>query len=154
MEDSDYVRVWGNMSYGSFLEFINLTSLDVDQAFIDVLPGLPPSLKAFGLRNYYASVYHSICYIAQKVNAGAMPLLKEVFLSTDVLAPGKMLDLPSRGATDVLFYEAYNLLKSLFTGTDVCLRFESDLLSHIAHDYSFAFEFDRSGQFWPLIYLT
>jgi len=153
LEVSANVQIWGNMSYGSFLGFSNLEALDVDQVFSDVLPDLPPSLKTFGLRNCYAPVYHTISYLALKVDLGATPLLKEVYLSTDVLAPGKMLDLPSRGATDVLFYEACNCLENLFAGTDVSLSFESDLLAHMVHDYSFAFEFDRSGQFWPLIYL-
>lgn len=153
LEVSANVRFWGDMSYGSFLGFSNLEALGLDQVFSDVLPDLPPSLKTFGLRNCYAPVYHTIFYLAQKVDLGAMPLLKEVYLSTDVLAPGKMLDLPSRGATDVLFYEACNCLENIFAGTYVSLRFESDLLSHMVHDYSFAFEFDRSGQFWPLIYL-
>lgn len=153
LEVSANVQTWRDMSYGSFLCFSNLEGLKVDQVFSDVLPDLPPSLKNFGLRNCYAPVYHTISYLAQKVDLGAMPLLKEVYLSTDVLAPGKMLDLPSRGATDVLFYEACNCLETLFAGTNVSLSFESDLLAHMVHDYSFAFEFDRSGQFWPLIYL-
>lgn len=141
------------MLYGSFLCFSKLEALDVDQVFLDVLPDLPPSLKTFGLRHYYTPIYHTISYLAQKVDLGAISLLKEVYLSMDVLAPGKLLDLPSRGATDILFYEAYNYLEPFFAGTDVFLRFENDLLAHMVHDYSFAFEFDRSGQFWLLIYL-
>lgn len=75
-------------------------------------------------------------YFAQKVGSGAMLLLKEVCLSTDVLAPGRMLNLPSRGATDDLCYEACSCLENNFAGTHAPLRFECDHLSHMVHDYS------------------
>jgi hypothetical protein len=64
-----------------------------------------------------------------------------------------MLDLPLRGATDVLFEASCDKIKSLFIGTGVCVGFEGALLSKVADDYIFAFESDRSGLFWPLIYL-
>jgi hypothetical protein len=92
-------------------------------------------------------------YLAREVKQGAIPLLGEVYISIDVLAPGGMLDLLLRGATDMLFKASCDKIKSLFIGTGVYVGFEGALLSKVADDYSFAFESDRSGVFWPLIYL-
>jgi hypothetical protein len=153
MEDRDYARVWTGATYGPFAAFENLNSLNVDQAFLDLLPDFPKSLERFYLQNCYASVYQTMSHIASKVNEGAIPLLRQIYLSTDVLAPGKMLDLPSRGATDVLFEESCDSLQSLFAGTAVCIGFEDNMLSQVTDDYSFAFELDRSRLSWPLISL-
>jgi hypothetical protein len=153
MEDRNYARIWTGAAYGPFAAFGKLNSLNVDQAFLDFLPDLPKSLERFALQNCYASVYQTMCHIARQVNEGAIPLLGQIYLSTDVLAPGKMLDLPSRGATDILFEKSCDTLQCLFAGTAVCIGFENNLLSHVTDDYSFAFELDRSGLFWPLIYL-
>lgn len=154
MEDKNYARRWMGATYGSFVQFRNLKSLDLDQVFLDDLPDLPRSLKRIALQNCYNTVFQTVSHLARDVNQGALPFLGEVYLSTDVLAPGRMLDLPLRGATDLLFEKSCDNLKSLFAGTEVCVRFENNLLSKIADDYSFAFEIDRSGIFWPLIYLA
>lgn len=151
---NDMGRIWAGATSGPFGVFQKLEILEVDQSFIDVLPELPRSLRALILQNCHTSVYLTMSQLACRAKAGDLPLLETIYLSTDVLAPGRMLDLPSRGATDILLRESCNNLTRLFHGTGVNIQFEDGLLAKSAHDYSFAFDFGPSGNFWPLIYLS
>jgi hypothetical protein len=64
-----------------------------------------------------------------------------------------MLDLPRRGATDVLFNAACQKLRGSFKGTGIKLHLESGLLDVTSRGYADAVEFGQAGVFWPFVYV-
>jgi hypothetical protein len=138
---------------GSLREFAHLEYLTIDQLYLGDAPDLPSSLIHLGIQNCQTPIAESLRHIAKLGLTDHFPTLKSVFLQTDNLYPGGMLNLPRRGATDILFKEAYWELQECFTGTGIDLRLESDLLGTTARGYAAAYEFGWPGDFWPFIYL-
>lgn len=151
--EHDFAPAWENRGFGSFYEFDKLKILGVDQPFLKRLPDFPGSLQHLLLQCCQSPVFKTMSHVATQSTDGVLPLLTEVSLFGDVLYPGRMLDLPSRGATDVLFDASCQKLSGLFSHTAVDLQFEGDLLERTADDYDFAFTYGIPGAFWPLIYL-
>ncbi|KAL3442327.1 hypothetical protein BJX65DRAFT_312906 [Aspergillus insuetus] len=137
--------------FGSLLGLDHLESLTIDQIYLDAAPEFPPSLTRLAIQNCQTPIAGLLVYLANLASTGLFPHLKNVFLHSDNIYPGRMLDLPRRGATDVLFHEACRMLLKIFDGTDVTLRLNKDLLGITVRGYADAFEFGLPGVFWPFI---
>lgn len=151
--EQDFAPTWKDRDYGSFYEFDKLKTLSVDQPFLKDLSDFPPSLRHLFLQGCQSPVFQAMSHVSAQSIGGLLPLLTEVSLSSDVLYPGRMLDLPSRGATDLLFDGSCEKLSGLFFGTNVDLQFESGLFEKTVDDYDFAFNYGIPGTFWPLVSL-
>ncbi|KAL2793723.1 hypothetical protein BJX66DRAFT_305518 [Aspergillus keveii] len=139
--------------FGSLLGLDHLESLTIDQIYLDAAPEFPPSLTRLSIQNCQTPIAGLLIYLANLASTGLFPNLKNVFLHSDDIYPGRMLDLPRRGATDVLFYEACRMLLGIFKGTEVTLRLNKDLLGITDRGYADAFEFGLPGVFWPFVYM-
>ncbi|KAL3496343.1 hypothetical protein BJX62DRAFT_193924 [Aspergillus germanicus] len=139
--------------FGSLLGLDHLESLTIDQIYLDAAPEFPSSLSRLSIQNCQSPIAGLLTYLANLASTGFFPNLKNVFLHSDNIYPGRMLDLPRRGATDVLFHEACRMLLGIFNGTGVALRLNKDLLGITDRGYADAFEFGLPGVFWPFIYM-
>ncbi|KAL5344011.1 hypothetical protein BJX70DRAFT_6274 [Aspergillus crustosus] len=145
--------VFTKSQFGSLKKFDRLEYLTVDQLYLGNTPDLPSSLTHLVIQNCQTPIAQSLTYLANLALAGYLPSLESVSLHSDAIYPGGMLDLPHRGATDVLFHEACLNLQKRFNGTGITLRLDTDLLGVTARGYETAFEYGHPGIFWPFIYL-
>ncbi|CEL10243.1 hypothetical protein ASPCAL13365 [Aspergillus calidoustus] len=139
--------------FGSLLGLDHLESLTIDQIYLNAAPEFPPSLTRLSIQNCQTPIGGLMIYLANLASTGRFPNLKNVFLHSDDIYPGRMLDLPRRGATDVLFHEACRGLLGIFNGTNVTLRLNKDLLRGTVRGYADAFEFGLPGVYWPFVYM-
>ncbi|KAL4877022.1 hypothetical protein BJY04DRAFT_137857 [Aspergillus karnatakaensis] len=151
--ESSAAPIFNAAQFGSLKEFASLEYLTVDQVYLGLEPDLPSSLSYLAIQNCQTPVAESLNYIASLALTGHLPSLKRVSLHSDNIHPGGMLDLPRRGATDLLFDAACRKLRGSFEGTGIKLRLESDLLASTVRGYADAFEFGQPGMFWPFIHL-
>ncbi|KAJ0418660.1 hypothetical protein BJY00DRAFT_287502 [Aspergillus carlsbadensis] len=137
--------------FGSLREFTHLESLTIDQIYLNAAPEFPPSLTRLSIQNCQTPIAGFLTYLATLAATGLLPNLENIFLHSDTIYPGRMLDLPRRGATDVIFHEACRGLRGIFKGTGITLRLNKDLLEVTVRGYADAFEFGLPGVFWPFI---
>ncbi|GLA56004.1 hypothetical protein AnigIFM63604_003493, partial [Aspergillus niger] len=145
--------IFSDLQFGSLKDFVGLEYLILDQVYFNCTPQLPPSLKHLTIRECRSPVAPSLVSIAECVLNGQLPNLQIICLHSDGIFPGKMLNLPQRGATDILFNEACRKLLDIFDGTGITLRFENDLLDKTVQGYGAAYEYGQPGLYWPFIYL-
>ena len=136
----------------SFHDYAQLKLLSLDQIQISPQTLLPCSLEHLIIQNCRMPVFHQVARIVS-LSGTTLPSLKIISLYPDALFPGKMLDLPSVGATTLLLKQSQERLHRLVQGTNIDIRFEYALLEKIASDYSFAAETGPPGQYGPLIRL-
>jgi hypothetical protein len=142
-----------NTQNGSFLEYINAKFMGLDQLFLGILPQLPPSLEHLVIQYCRAPVLQTLTYVASQASQGHLPAMNLISLHSDICYPGRMLGLPARGATDVLFKIACQDLQKLFQGTGITLRVERNLLEKTVQGYDFEYNYGAPGAFWPFIHL-
>jgi hypothetical protein len=142
-----------NIQNGSFLEYINAKFMGLDQLFLGILPRLPPSLEHLAIQYCRVPVLQTLTFVASQANQGLIPAMNLTSLHSDICYPGRMLGLPARGATDVLFEIACQDLRNLFKGTRITLRVESNLLEKTVQGYDFEYNYGSPGAFWPFIHL-
>ncbi|KAI9372923.1 hypothetical protein BJX61DRAFT_410325 [Aspergillus egyptiacus] len=139
--------------HGSLQEFTSMEFLSLDQALLGENPLLPTSLRHLAIRNCQRPILPTLAFLAALAMDGQLPELGMISLHTDISYPGGMLDLPRRGATDLLFDEACSGLRRCLLGTGILLRFDSNLLDKTVEGYDFAHRFGADGVVWPFIYL-
>ncbi|KAL6231528.1 hypothetical protein BDW75DRAFT_42565 [Aspergillus navahoensis] len=137
----------------SLEEFICLEYLTLDQVYLSHTPELPVSLKHLAVRECQSPIAQSLVYIAELALNGQLPNLSVILLHSDIIYPGQMLNLPQRGATDILFNEACQKLQRILVGTGITLCLENDLLDKTVQGYGAAFQDGQPGVWWPLVYL-
>jgi hypothetical protein len=142
-----------NAENGSFLEYINAKYMGLDQIFLGDLPQLPSSLEHIAIQYCRVPVLQTLAFVASQANQGLLPAMNLISLHSDICYPGRMLGLPARGATDVLFEIACQDLQKLFKGTGITLRVESNLLEKTVQGYDFEYKCGTPGAFWPFIHL-
>jgi hypothetical protein len=138
---------------GSFQEYINAKFMGVDQLFLGILPQLPCSLEHLAIQYCRVPVLQTLAFVASQANQGLLPAMNLISLHSDICYPGRMLGLPARGATDILFEIACQDLQKLFEGTGITLRIESNLLEKTVQGYDFAHNYGTAGAFLPFIHL-
>ncbi|KAL2838523.1 hypothetical protein BJY01DRAFT_258000 [Aspergillus pseudoustus] len=139
--------------FGSLKELVHLESLTIDQVYLNNEPELPPSLTRLAIQKCQTPIAGVLTYLAELALTGHFPRLQNILLHSDIIYPGRMLDLPRRGATDILFNKACQRLGEIFKGTGITLRLSGDLLASTVRGYAAAFECGQPGVFWPFIYL-
>jgi hypothetical protein len=130
-----------------------LEFLTINQLYLADAPELPSMLTYLAIQNCQAPIVELLTHIGKLALTGDLPNLKTVLLRSDITYPGRMLDLPRRGATDILFGEACQTLRDKFKGTKIKLGLESDLLGSTVQGYATMFEYGQPGVYWPFIYL-
>ncbi|RDH27544.1 hypothetical protein BDQ94DRAFT_112422 [Aspergillus welwitschiae] len=116
------------------------------------------SLKQFVVLEYLIldQVYFNskaLACIAESVLNGQLPNLQCISLHSDITYPGQMINLPKRGATDILFNKTCSDLRNILDGTGITLQLEKDLLDKTVQGYGAAYDYGQPGEFWPFIYL-
>lgn len=142
-----------NAQNGSFLEYNNAKFMGLDQIFLGILPQLPSSLEHLAIQYCRVPVLQTLTFVASQANQGLLPAMNLISLHSDICYPGRMLGLPARGATDVLFEIACQGLQKLFKGTGIILRVESNLLEKTVQGYDFEYNCGTPGVLWPFIHL-
>jgi hypothetical protein len=142
-----------NFQHGSFLQYTNMKFMSLDQSFLGILPQLPSSLEHLAIQYCRVPVLQTLIFVASQASQGLLPTMNLISLHSDICYPGRMLGLPARGATVVLFEIACQELHELFKGTGITLRLESALLEKTVQGYDFEVHCGTPGMFWPFIHL-
>jgi hypothetical protein len=142
-----------NFQHGSFLQYTNMKFMSLDQSFLGILPQLPSSLEHLAIQYCRVPVLQTLTFVASQASQGLLPAMNLISLHSDICYPGRMLGLPARGATVVLFEIACQELHQLFKETGITLRLESALLEKTVQGYDFEVHCGTPGMFWPFIHL-
>ncbi|RDH26657.1 hypothetical protein BDQ94DRAFT_131686 [Aspergillus welwitschiae] len=138
---------------GSLKQFVVLEYLILDQVYLSTTPEFPSSLKHLAIRECRSPIAQLLAHIAECVLNGQLPNLQYISLHSNITHPGRMINLPQRGATDILFNKACQNLQNILDGTEITLQLEKNLLDKTVQGYRAAYEFGQPGVFWPFIFL-
>lgn len=138
---------------GSLKQFVVLEYLILDQVYYNCTSELPSSLIHLEIRDCRSPIAQALACIAETVLNGQLPNLQCISLHSDITYPGQMINLPKRGATDILFNKTCSDLRNILDGTEITLQLEKDLLDKTVQGYGAAYEYGQPGEFWPFIYL-